>query len=121
MKKLMALVLVAGVSVGGEAFASSHKDKEHDHHKYANPEMKVEKMAEKLSLTEEQKAEILSIMQAQHAQMEKMREAMRDSRTKTHDQIDQVLSEEQRKKYQKMRDKKYKDKHGKGHDDCYDD
>lgn len=120
MKRLIALVLAVGVSAGGSVFASSHKDKDYEHRKFANPEMKVERMAEKLSLTEEQQAEVLRIMETQHEQRKQMREAMRESRKKTHDDIKQLLNDEQLKKYQKMLKKKYKDMKDRRHEECDD-
>ena len=117
MKKLVTVALLASLGLGSLAFASSHKDSD-DHHKgYGNPEERVEKMAKKLSLSDEQKAEVLTIMQAQHAERQKMREAMQESMKSSHDKISQVLDEEQRQKFSKMQDKKHKEKH----DDCYDD
>ena len=117
MKRLVAVALLASLGFGSLAFASSHKDSD-DHHKgYGNPEERVEKMAKKLSLSEEQKADILTIMQAQHAERQKMHEAMQESRQSAHEKISELLDEKQRKKFSKMHDKKHKEKH----DDCDDD
>lgn len=112
----MVMALVAGLSVSGVAMASSHKHKHDEHGKYANPEQKVEKMAEKLSLTPDQKAEILVIMKEQSAQRNKLREAMRELREQSHEKIKQVLNEEQRERFSKMREKHH-DKHEHGDDD----
>lgn len=117
MKKLVTVALLASVGLGSLAFAGSHKDSDGHQKGYGNPEERVEKMAKKLSLSEEQKAEILSIMQAQHAERQKMREAMQESGKSAHDKISQVLDEQQRQKFSKMQDKKHKEKH----DNCYDD
>ncbi|KZY68918.1 hypothetical protein A3742_08885 [Oleiphilus sp. HI0071] len=114
MNKFKILVLTAIVSVSGAANAGSHKHDGDMHHKHG-PAMKVEKMAEKLSLTEKQKSEILGLMEAQHAQMKKMREAMRESRKQTHEQIEQILNDEQRAQFQAMHDKKHKKMKGKKH------
>lgn len=120
MRKVLTLVLLSSISLSGATWADSHSEKEGKHHKRASPEKKVERMTEKLSLTQEQADAILKIMQARHEQAEDIRAQMKAQNMAAQGEIKQLLNAEQQAKYSKMHKNK-KQHDGKKRPDCDDD
>ena len=113
------LVLTVIITVG--LFASSamadRKGKMYGH----DPASKLERLNEKLSLTEEQQAKILPILEEKHQKMKSLWEQMKEIRKQTSGKIEAELTPEQLETYHKMHEerhkkmKEYREKHGKGH------
>ena len=64
---------------------------------------RVERMKERLSLTDDQARQIEQIFRDAHQQGQGDREAMRERHKKVHDQIQSVLTPEQRDKMEQMK------------------
>lgn len=64
---------------------------------------RVERMKERLNLTDDQARQIEQIFREAHQQGQADREAMRERHKKIHDQIQSVLTPEQREKMEQMR------------------
>ena len=82
-------------------------------------DQKLEKLTEKLALTEEQQTAIRPLLEGPRAQMEPLREEMRALREKMHalrdqnrEKVDALLTEEQRAKHESMREERRAKKKG---------
>jgi len=64
---------------------------------------RVEMMKERLNLTDDQVRQIEQILRDAHQQGETDREAMKERHKKIHEQIESVLTPEQREKHEQMR------------------
>jgi periplasmic protein CpxP/Spy len=99
-------MLTVALSLSGGAVWAGDHGKGHD------PEYYLEKLTEKLSLTQEQQDKILPIMEEKHQKMKDMREQAMG-------QIEALLTPEQQEKWKTMLEerkqkmKEYKEKHGK--------
>ena len=129
-------VLVFGIFFSGGLLAGAHGDEshgqssndkpsheKHSHHK-ASPEQRLEKLTTKLELTKAQKRQVGAILEERRVRMQEARAALRAVRQETHDQIKQLLTEEQQTKFDAMHEQhkgeskpknkhKHKDKQGK--------
>lgn len=114
--------LVIGLCFSGALLAGAHgnenhgqpsNDKpsheKHGHHK-TSPEQRLEKLTTKLELTKAQKRQVGSILEERRVRMQEARAALRAVRQETHDQIKQVLNEEQQTKFDAMHEQ-HKGKH----------
>jgi Spy/CpxP family protein refolding chaperone len=79
---------------------------------------RVERMKERLNLSDDQARQIEQIFREAHQQGQGDREAMRERHKKIHDQIQSVLTPEQREKMEQMK-KEHRGgrRHGKGDKD----
>ena len=104
--------LLAGAH-GNESYGQSSNDKrsyeKHGHHK-TSPEHRLEKLTTKLELTKAQKRQVAAILEERRVRMQEARAALRAIREETHDQIKQVLNEEQQTKFDAMHEQ-HKGKH----------
>ena len=128
--------LVFGIFFSGALLAGAHGNEHHDnprhdkssHEKYghhnASPEQRLEKLTAKLELTKAQKRQVGAILEERRVRMQEARAALRAVRQETHDQIKQLLNEEQQTKFDAMHEQhtgdpkpkhkhKHKDKQGK--------
>lgn len=78
-----------------------------DHEKI---EMRVEKMAERLELSENQKEQVLEIQKAHLERMENHRKQMHDIQQKYHSSLNEVLNEEQRIEFTQMKSERMEEK-----------
>ncbi|MFC1511403.1 hypothetical protein ACFL5U_03350 [Candidatus Margulisiibacteriota bacterium] len=111
-KKTLSLLLVTVMLVGLASGALGWgwgKDKE----KKFDPEKKIEKLAKKLDLTEEQKAKILASQQAVEKDIEALFAKVKALRQKQQEELEKILTPEQLEKYQGMK-KEWKGKKDKG-------
>ena len=85
-----------------------------------DPKSVLERMTEKLDLTQEQQDKILPILEDKHEKMEALHNQMKEMRQNAMSQIEAQLTPEQQEKFRKAREerkekmKEYKEKHGKG-------
>jgi Spy/CpxP family protein refolding chaperone len=117
VKKRMALVIAAAAltltGTGGSAFAHCGEDHDsgqgkpgsHRGMERMDAEHRLERMSKHLNLTEAQKARIKPLLAEEEQQMKALREQFRTLRKATMDRIKPVLTPEQLKKYDDMRDK----------------
>ena len=109
---------VLAVTLIGLVPATSWADKEGESTRY-DPKRKVERMAKRLNLTEEQQAKILPILQEKQGRMREIHQQMKDVRQDAMAKIEEQLTPEQREKFQKAKETRLKkkqgckDKHGK--------
>ena len=104
----------------GALYADAHGKEPHGKpslkklgHHIASPEQGLEKLTTKLELTEAQKRQVQAILEERRVRMQEARAAMRAVRQETHDQIKQLLNEEQQTKFDAMHEQhkgKHKDK-----------
>ncbi len=90
-----------------------------DGHGYGHdPKAHLEKLTEKLSLTQEQQAKILPIIEEKHQKMEALHQQMKEMRQQAMGKIEAELTPEQQVKWKEMQEerqekmKEYKEKHG---------
>jgi len=88
-------------------------------HNY-DPKSKIERMTQKLDLTQEQQNKILPILQDKHEKMEALHNQMKEVRQNARTQVEAQLNPDQLEKFQKAKEERkkkrqeYKEKHGKG-------
>ena len=108
-KKIIALILAAAIPTA--VFAAKSESGMYKH----NPQARMERLSEKLDLTDEQKTRLEVMFEEQRVQRKAMREAMR---TKMHANMAEVLDDEQMQKMTEMhenRKNRKNGKNGKGH------
>ena len=104
MKTLLAAILVTLFSIS--ALAGGHSEK-HD-------ERRMEKLIDKLDLTEQQAEQVKAIMDSKKTERQAIREQMEALKEQTNQELSQVLTGEQMDKFNRMQEKrkgKKKDKH----------
>jgi len=115
VSRMMGLfMLTAALSLfGASAWADG------DGHGYGHdPKSMLEKLTEKLSLTQEQQDKILPIIEEKHQKMEALHQQMKDMRKQAMAKIEAELTPEQQVKWKEMQEerqekmKEYKEKHG---------
>ncbi len=115
--RLGVFLLSAALSVSGTAAWADDDGKGYGH----DPKSHVEKLKEKLSLTQEQQEQILPIIEEKHQKMEALHDQMKDIRQQAMDKIQTILTPEQQEKWKDMQEKRrekmkeYREKHQKDH------
>ncbi len=115
VSRMMGLfMLTAALSLSGAAAWADG-----DGHGYGHdPKAHLEKLTEKLSLTQEQQAKILPIIEEKHQKMEALHQQMKEMRQQAMGKIEAELTPEQQVKWKEMQEerqekmKEYKEKHG---------
>ncbi|WP_447968052.1 periplasmic heavy metal sensor [Nitrospira sp. M1] len=102
------LVLVSGVLVAAPGWAGG-KGKHHGH----DPEKKLQKLTEKLELTEEQQAKVKPILEQKHQQLQELHKQMKEVRMNARAQIEAQLTPEQVGKFKELGKKRKQSKKGK--------
>lgn len=121
-KKRMTLLRMAGMFMLTMAFsfsgAAAWADKDHKGYGH-DPKAHLEKLTEKLSLTQEQQDKILPIIEEKHQKMGDLFKQMKEIRHQAMEKIEAELTPEQQEKWQDMQEKRKekmkqcKEKHGK--------
>lgn len=108
-KKRMTLLRMAGLfmltaafSISGAAAWADKDDKGYGH----DPKAHLEKLTEKLSLTQEQQDKILPIIEEKHQKMEDLFKQMKEIRHEAMGKIEAELNPEQQEKWKDMQEKR---------------
>lgn len=117
-KIILVAVLASTVALGIQVYALLQEGPPpggpgYGHRQPPSAEEKTARLTKALGLTEEQQGKVKSILEEQHQQMGKLREdtsvapkerfaKMRELREKAHNQIKNVLTDDQKKKFDEM-------------------
>jgi Spy/CpxP family protein refolding chaperone len=114
-KILFVAVLVCTIALGIQAYGQEGPPPggPGGHRQRPSAEEQTSRLTKALSLTEEQQGKVKAILEEQHQEMGKLREdssvapedrfsKMRELREKAHAQIKEVLTDEQKKKFEEM-------------------
>jgi Spy/CpxP family protein refolding chaperone len=120
VKTLFVAVLICTIALGVQAYSLTQEGPPPGgpagpggHWQPPSAEEQTARLTKALNLTEEQQAKVKAILEEQHTQMSKLREdsstapqdrfaKMRELREKAHSQIKDVLTDDQKKKFEEM-------------------
>jgi Spy/CpxP family protein refolding chaperone len=103
MKKMTQWAVLAGGAVLALAATRAATLADENPAKGDRMQHRIERMKEQLNLTDDQARQIEQIFREAHQQGQADREAMRERHKKVHDQIQSVLTPEQREKFAQMK------------------